>query len=385
MSKDKFLIDDSKIAHHPDRVKQWVDARGNIEEQLKVYPIYLEVSPVGGCNHRCTFCSVEYLGYEAENVLDPEVLKERLGEMGKLGIKSIMYAGEGEPLMHKNLAEIITHAKSSGIDNAITTNATPLTEKFVYEALPSITWIKASINAGNAKDYAAIHRTREGHFDLVWKNMRRAVEIRNELGLDPEEHTLGTQLVLIPENVSGIVDFAKRAKDSGLDYAVIKPYSHHKSSQTRTYEGLRYDQKQFLHMEEELDKLGDDNFEVIFRRKTMDMLNVPHEDNYTVCPSTPFMWGYVMATGDVYGCSAYLLDERFRYGNLNEQSFQGIWEGEKRRKAINFVENELDISECRENCRMRQVNLFLVDAKNNPSDKLAGIYSGKPPGHVNFI
>ena len=383
MSNDQFGIDDSKIAYHPERVNQWLDARGDIRKQLMVYPIYIEISPMGGCNHRCIFCSVDYLGYDNSNSLIVEILKNRLDEMGKKGVKSIMYAGEGEPLMHKNLASIIQHTKKeAGIDVAITTNATPLTEKFAFETLPFITWIKASINAGTAKDYAMIHRAPEKHFEKVWKNMERAVEIRTELGLEPDEHTLGAQMVLLPENSKNAVDFVKRARDSGLDYAVIKPYSQHKKSYNREHEGLRYGE--FLSMEEELKALNTDKFQVIFRKKTMERLDNSHEEDYAVCPSTPFMWGYIMANGDVYGCSAYLKDDRFLYGNIHDQTFVEIWEGEKRRKAIDFVQNELDITHCRENCRMRQVNRFLENFKNGKGGPNLVNFKGTQK-HINFI
>lgn len=385
MSEDQFGIDDSKIAYHPDRVNQWLKASGNVEKQLLVYPIYIEISPMGGCNHRCTFCAVDYLGYIDSNILIPDILKDRLDEMGEKGVKSIMYAGEGEPLMSKNLADIIRHTKEeAGIDVAITTNATPLTEKFANAALPYTTWIKASINAGTAEDYAKIHRAPENHFERAWKNMKKAAEIRDELHLDHDEHTLGAQMVLLPENAEHAVDFAQRAKDSGLDYAVIKPYSQHKSSNTRIYEGLRYDK--FLSMEDELEAMNTDDFQVVFREKAMKGLDTSHAENYTVCPSTPFMWAYIMATGDVYGCSAYLQDDRFLYGNIHDQTFVEIWEGERRRKAIDFVQNELDITGCRTNCRMRQVNLFLEGVKGSDSLEKAGVSKlDSNQIHKNFI
>ena len=93
---------------------------------------------------------------------------------------------------------------------------------------------------------------------------------------------------------------------------------------------------------------------------------------YKKCHATPFFWAYVMASGDVYGCSAYLLDERFAYGNLNSQSFKEIWHSEQRRKNYQYIQHSLDISECRKNCRMDEVNSYLWDLKY-------------PPAHVNFI
>jgi len=93
---------------------------------------------------------------------------------------------------------------------------------------------------------------------------------------------------------------------------------------------------------------------------------------YHKCYSTPYFWAYIMATGDVYGCSAYLQDPRFCYGNINDQSFSSIWMGDKRTASIKYVEEELDISECRKNCRMDKVNKFLWDVKN-------------PGEHKNFI
>ena len=355
---DEFSIDGHKLMYHVPRVSDWLEGK-------PIYPIYVEISPAGACNHRCTFCAVDYIGYQTR-YLDRDILKRCLTDMGEHGVKSVMYAGEGEPLLYKHLPEIILHTKEVGIDVSITTNAVALTEKFARETLPAITWIKASVNGGTPDTYAKIHQTKAIDFERVFANLARAVEIKRENGY---QTAIGIQCLLLPENSNEVAGLAGRAKSMGLDYLVLKPYSQHLMSETHMYEKVDYDEFKFL--EEELDRFNGGGFNVVFRSRTMEKLK-ESQRHYTVCQATPFFWAYIMASGDVYGCSAYLEDERFCYGNINHSSFSEIWEGEKRMKSIDYVQHELDISECRKNCRMDEVNRYLWDIKN-------------PKPHVNFI
>ena len=355
---DSYRIDSHKLIYHITRVNEWLEGE-------PIYPIYVEITPSGACNHRCTFCAVDYIGYKTR-FLEIGMLKERLSEMAQKGVKSIMYAGEGEPLLHRQIGEIINHTKKVGIDVAITTNAVALTEKLCEEALGSVTWLKASINAGTPETYAKIHQTKGDHFDQALRNLAKAAEIRAKKGL---KVTLGAQMVLLPENQNECTLLAQRARDAGLDYVVIKPYSQHHYSLTHQYEGTRYDSREAL--KAKLMEFNTDKFEVVFRTHTMEKLTDP-DRHYQVCQATPYFWAYVMGDGAVYGCSAYLQDERFNYGNLYEHTFSQIWEGEKRMKSIDYVKNTLNIDECRKNCRMDEINRYLWEIKN-------------PSPHVNFI
>ena len=364
---DNYGIDSHKLVYHPRRVTQWLDSKHDWRQAKTVYPIYMEVSPVGACNHRCTFCAVDYIGYKAQR-LDVKILADRLSEMGQLGVKSIMYAGEGEPMLHKEINEIVRLTALAGIDIAFTTNGTLMNQRFVEQSLPLVSWIKVSLNAGTAENYAAIHQTKAEDFDLVLNNLRRAVAFKKARQLSC---TLGAQLLLLPENRDEVTTLAAICRDIGLDYLVVKPYSQHLFSETRRYENLRYDN--LLGMAEALAEFNGDGFNVIFREQTMKNYSIPEAERYKTCHATPYFWAYIMADGEVYGCSAYLTDRRFAYGNIHSESFQAIWEGEKRRLNWQYITQELDISQCRKNCRMEAVNQYL--------DKL----SAQQPPHINFI
>ena len=356
---DKFKLDTHKLHYHPERIAQWYTAN-TLEDKLEVYPLYVEISPVGQCNHRCSFCAVDYLKYENKSI-DKNILAAAVEEMSYYGVKSIMFGGEGEPMLHKDINDIVTFAYTK-LDVGFTTNGTCMNEEFLLKSLPCCTFIKISMNAGDASTYSKIHGCKPEHFEMVWNNIKSAVERKRALGI---KTTIGVQCVLLPENQHTLPTLAKRCADIGVDYLVIKPYSHQsKSLHQENLQGINRD-----YIDQAM-KFVTSTFEITARLKTMEAYDSDIR-GYSKCWATPFLWAYIMATGDVYACSSYLLDERFNLGNINNQSFSAIWMGEKRKALIEEME-DFDASTCRKCCRMDKVNRYLEDVMN-------------PPPHVNFI
>ncbi len=354
---DKFKIDGHKLLYHVPRVNAWLEGENT-------YPIYIETSPSGACNHRCRFCGKDFMQYQ-HRFLDWSVFKDRLAEMGRLGVKSMMHAGEGEPLLHEHLEDMIRHGKEAGIDQALNTNGVLLKPERAERILPHAEWIRVSVDAGTPETYSALHRTKPADFDRVLHNLAEASKMKKAHGW---RCTLGVQMLLLPENRNEVTLLAEHARNAGVDYLVIKPYSQHPLSITTEFQNVSYEDD--IALKREIEGLSAPGFAVVFRAWAMDKWDRAAR-TYSRCYAIRF-WTYIDSGGLVWGCCNYLGDDRFLLGNLYEGTFQELWEGERRRNVLDWIEQEMDTCHCRVNCRMDEVNRYLWDLRN-------------PPDHVNFI
>lgn len=353
---NEFRIDSHKLMFHVGKVNEWLHGR-------TISPIYLEIAPAGGCNHRCVFCAVDYLNYQA-NFLDTDALRKTVKEAASCGVKSIMYAGEGEPLLHKDIDMIVSFTKIYGIDTAITTNGVLLRKDISGKILNSLSWMRISLNAGTPQNYARIHRTRAQDFSTVLNNLKTAVLIKKQKKLPV---IIGVQFLMIPENVHEAVSLAGILKNIGVDYFTVKPYSQHPLSNSKIDRRFNYEKHATL--EKRLNNLEDKKFKIIFRIDTMKRLG--EERNYKHCLGLPF-WAYINACGDVYACSAFLGKRKFCYGNIYQESFKKIMSDKRRTSIIHKAATQLDAAKCREICRLDKINSYLWELKH-------------PGLHANFI
>ena len=339
---DKRAIDGTKLQYHPIEVAKVLQA-DSWEKAKDCYPIYIEVSPYNGCNHDCSFCGIDYFRSKDSHV-DADIYAERIKEISELGVQAVMFAGEGEPLLTKYTSLMIKSTKEVGIGVGLTTNGVPMTNRFVDESIGYIDWIKVSFNAGSKATYAQVHRCKDRDYDIVLENIRYAVANKGNCDV-------GMQMVLLADNADECLLFADLARDTGVSYAVIKKYSQQLFSNTKIHKDTDY--SKYLFLESELKARSSNDFSVVFRSNSF-----AEHNPYDTCMSTPNLWAYIDAKMNVWACSAYLGQERFNLGNLEDQTFVQIWHGEKRRKLF---EEGIDIKGCRSNCRMDSCNRYLLN------------------------
>lgn len=354
--QDELKIDSHKLMFHVPRLNAWLKGK-------TIAPLYMEIAPSGGCNHRCIFCAVDYLDYKPA-FLDFEVLRSCVKQAAVLGVKSIMYAGEGEPLLHKDIQKIVRMTKTAGIDVSITTNGVLLKKELSQKILKYLSWIRISLNAGTSSSYAKVHRTKEEDFSMVLDNLKNAVQIKKE---DRLNLTIGVQLLLIPENVAEVLNLARLLKKIGVDYLTIKPYSQHPLSRASLDPAFKYERHADLR--NKMQGLGDKHFKIIYRDVTMQRLGT--KKDYLHCLGLPF-WAYITTLGDVYACSAFLGKKEFCYGNIYKNSFQQIMNSRRRKDIIKRASSRLDVTKCRQVCRLDKINSYLWELTH-------------PGLHVNFI
>jgi len=347
-------FDQQKLMFHPLELSEWF-ATGKTRG-----PLYTELELSNRCNCKCVFCGVDHQVNKTTDIMDLSLAEKIIGELAGLGNKSLMLCGNGEPLLNRQVVEIAKFAATK-TSVSMTTNGLALSPEKIA-LLDHLEWIRFSVNGCDPETYSSIQGASPDDFQKVLANIGAAVARKRGLNLPV---TIGTQLVLLPENSAKVIDLARQMRDIGVDYFSIKPYSQHPMSQNRH----NIDYGKYISLEEKLKELETDFFKIIFRASSMQQAK--SVKSYGQCFGTHFM-AFVSANGDIWECNVFVGDPRFLIGNGGEESISEIWNGSRRRKVVSFIENEVDLAGCRDLCRMDSCNQYLWRLKN-------------PRPHDNFI
>lgn len=284
----------------------------------------------------------------------------------RLGGRSVLFAGSGEPLLHPDFCDIVNETKYMGACTAVSTNGALFTRDKLEECLKSLSWIRYSTSAGTEATYKKIHRGRDGDFARVISSIAAASEIKHRDNLSV---VLNVQIIMIPENRHEVVTLAKIVKEAGADRFIVKSVGAMDKTQSEVGRDLTADfYSSALDIKEGLKALNDDKFVTVYRDTRV--ANTFRKKSYSECYAEPFHT-MICADGGVCPCCDLQGREEFYFGNINSQSFSEIWTGERRKQVMEMIKAS-GMAPCPGACKLDPMNQYLDELLH-------------PGEHVDFI
>lgn len=270
------------------------------------FPLYCLVwNTTCRCNLKCKHC---YNYFDSRSAIKSELstneAKKMISEAIKLGTKSILFTG-GEPLLRKDLFELINYAKEKDLLVFLATNGTLIDDNFIKKAQGKIDKINISLDAGSSKKHDEI-RGMAGSFD---KSLR-AIELLKNIFAVSISFTVHFQ------NLLEIVPIAAIAKKYKILLTIKRfiPVGHGSEDCNLELSSEKY--KEVIKKVNKLKKYQkisfEDPFPSIFKRKI--------ENSYGGCLAGIYFLA-IDFNGNVYPCTKL----KWSIGNIKEKSLSEIW------------------------------------------------------------
>lgn len=274
-------------------------------DYLPDFPVTVGLELLNRCNLECIMCHTSHRA-GPKVVVSEETIERILAECEQRQLSAIMFGMGEEPLLYKNIGEVIDKAKTAGImDIFLFTNGTLLTEERCRQIVEQqVTRVMVSVDAAETRTYDKI-RVRNGKMQPIGvdrleeleNNIKRLIRIRDEMGsILP---VVRVSFVVQPLNVGEVDAFTEKWKDV-VDFIDFQEWANHGT----------------------IDILAKLSEEERWRRRPLsDKVRRAH------CPA-PFNYLTVWATGEVSPCCSFQGKNLF-VGNIHERSLKEIWDGEK--------------------------------------------------------
>jgi len=332
-----------KVFAHPERV------RSALLNPRHTPPITLDVDPTTSCNSHCPNCTFPDTG---RMFLDFDLYKRTVEEVSRLGIKAITFTGGGEPTLHPRFLEMIETAKAYGLEVGLITNGLAFSREIAERALPMLSWVRFSLDAGSPEMYRKTHGLNEIAFVKLTENIASAVKIKRDQKLNTR---LGASYLILEADQADFRKAVELGQAAGLDYLQFKPMQIHDLSSVG---GYSYNLPVIREAEKYLRPLVSQNygeaFNVYFTRlcpQMMDSGPLEYRQSQT-CFGQRFTTS-LAADGRLYACCHYKYDPDFELGNLHFDSFETIWGSERRMAFLKVLDPR---KRCLQVCKLEGLN-----------------------------
>lgn len=123
------------------------------------------------CNLKCKFCYASFQDMRVLKQLPLEDAKIIIDKLKLGGLKKITFAG-GEPMLYKNIFEIVEYSKRIGLTTSIITNGSFLTPEALLKFKDTLDWVGLSVDSLNAETNIKIGRGDKVDYLTLVKNIK---------------------------------------------------------------------------------------------------------------------------------------------------------------------------------------------------------------------
>jgi MoaA/NifB/PqqE/SkfB family radical SAM enzyme len=186
---------------------------------LSSRPYLINAEPTSLCNLNCLFCPTGKKLSRTGGVARVEAYEKLFREIGKFTYLITLH-GWGEPLLHKELPEIVRLAHRHRIFTVVTTNGTMLTKKMSEQLiLNGLDYLIVSID-GVTEDTYRQYRV-GGSLELVMQNLKDLISAKNELG--SSKPFIEWQFIVFRHNEHEMAEARSAAGKLGVDNLIFMP------------------------------------------------------------------------------------------------------------------------------------------------------------------
>ncbi len=351
-------------------------------------PFHVQIDLTYRCNNDCIgcWCNSPLLGEkritnEKKNETLPYPLViDLLDEISAMGVKEIYFSGGGEPFMHPNIFEILEYAKSKKLLCYINTNFTLLDKEKINKLIElGIDHLTVSTWAATAQTYAKTHPNKnEDTFNTIRENLKFLNSVKKT-----KPH-IKLYNVIFNYNYHELKEMILFAKDTGcesVEFTVLDTIPGKTDRLLLNKEQIKELEESVIQIKAGIDSKGLYEGVLLFRFESFlrrissreDLSNATYDRN--IIDKIPCYIGWcfsrIMPNGDVNAC---LKAHRIPSGNLFQQNFREIWNGDKqiffRKKTLvkekkgeffTLIGNDLDIKEagCYKSCDDIGRNIYM--------------------------
>ncbi len=281
-------------------------------------PFLLQFSITNACNLKCKYCYAKYYERKQKDLSKDQIFKI-IDEVWALGTIRINLVG-GEPLLRKDIGEIINYIKQKGMECALTSNGL-LVEKKIDE-IKSLDNLCLSLDGDReANDY----NRGKGTYDKIIS----AIDIA-------KKHNIKTQVssVLTTQTIKSLDSFIDLAKSKGFLIGFTTPISQTSSGETKPIENSAKDEelkqgiRKLIQIKEKGGPVLFSNESYIYALKwpyeyTKDKI-IGEKPGFKIpkCYAGRY-WGIIDVNGDIYPCPA--LVDVIQPANCLELGFKKAW------------------------------------------------------------